>query len=288
MQEAIALDPGFAEAYAGLAGSLVTLGIYGAEPPDEAMPGALDAARSALELDPAISEAHAVRGAVQALYQWDWLGAEASFQEAIRLDPGYATGHHWYANHVLMPRGRFDEAERELRAALEIDPASATVAASRGLLLALDGNHEQATQQLQALLDRDPEFSLAHYFLGQVYDRQDRFDEAAAALHQALIFDRDSTEVFAMIAYSRARAGERTEAEKDLTGLDALSRDRYVSPALRGLIQLGLGDHEAAVANLEEAAKVRATELAWLNVRWYYDPLRGTSSFDAIVRRVFG
>jgi tetratricopeptide (TPR) repeat protein len=162
------------------------------------------------------------------------------------------------------------------------------VAASRGLLLALDGNHEQATQQLQALLDRDPEFSLAHYFLGQVYDRQDRFDEAAAALHQALIFDRDSTEVFAMIAYSRARAGERTEAEKDLTGLDALSRDRYVSPALRGLIQLGLGDHEAAVANLEEAAKVRATELAWLNVRWYYDPLRGTSSFDAIVRRVFG
>ncbi|HKP30786.1 MAG TPA: protein kinase [Gemmatimonadales bacterium] len=288
MEEAIALDPGYAEAYAGLADALVTLGIYGAEPPEASMLGALDAARSALELDPALAEAHAVRGAVQALYQWDWLHAEESFQQAIRRDPGYVTGHHWYANHVLMPNGRFEEAERELRIALEIDPASASVAASRGLLLALQGNDAEAIHQFQGLLDRDPEFGVAHYFLGQVYDRQDRFGAAEAALEQALVFGGESPEVIAMLAYSRARSGRKVPARAGLDRLRALGSSRFVSPALEALVHIGLGDVADAIARLEEAAEVRATELVWLKVRWQYDGLRGWSAFDAIVRRVFG
>lgn len=286
MEEAISLDPDYAEAYAGLADSLVTLGIYGAEPPDEAMEGALGAARSALDLDPKLSEAHAVRGAVQALYQWEWLQAEASFQEAIRLDPAYATGHHWYANHVLMPGGRFEEAGRELRAALELDPGAATVAASRGLLLALEGEDEQATQQFQSLLDRDPEFSLAHYFLGQVYDRQGRFDEAAAALRQALTFGGESPEVIATLAYSQGRAGRREEALKEWERLEALGESRYVSPTLFGLVEIGLGDFDAALTHLDRAVQIRATELPWLKVRWFYDPLRGERRFKEIIQKV--
>jgi serine/threonine-protein kinase len=288
MREAIALDAGYAEAHAGLADSLVALGIYGAMRPDEAMRGALDAARAALELDPALAEAHVVQGAVRALYEWNWRQAEASFREAIRLDPGYVTGHHWYANHVLMPRGRFDEAERELRAALELDPASASAAASRGLLRALEGRDEQAIREFQALLDRDPEFSLAHYFLGQVYDRLSRFDEAVAAFRQALTFGGESPEVIAMLGYTMARAGESADAEAEAERLRAMAGSRYVSPALHGLVQIGLGRHDAALAQLEEAAEVRAAELVWLNVRWQYEGLREEPRFDAIARKVFG
>jgi tetratricopeptide (TPR) repeat protein len=223
---------------------------------------------------------------VQALYQWDWLHAEASFQEAIRLDPGYATGHQWYANHVLMPRARFDEAERELRAALELDPGAVTVAASRGLLLALEGKDEQATQQFQSLLDRDPEFSLAHYFLGQVYDRQGRFDDAAAAFGQALTFGGESPEVIAMLAYSEGRAGRPDDALKEWERLEALGESRYVSPALFGLVEIGLGDFDAALTHLDRALQIRATELAWLKVRWFYDPLRGERRFKEIIQQV--
>ena len=286
MEEAIALDPGYAEAHAGLADSLVTLGIYGAMRPDEAMLGALEAARHALELDPALAEAHVVRAAVRALYQWDWKLAEEGFREAIRLDPGYLTGHHWYANHVLMPRGRFEEAERELRAALELDPAAASVAASRGLLRALEGKPEDAIHQLQALLDRDPEFSLAHYFLGQVFDRQERFAEAAASLEQALTFGGESPEVVATLGYTRGRAGQGDEARTGLDRLRKLAESRYVSPALPGLVHIGLGDPDAAISELEEASAIRAAELVWIKVRWQYDPLRGRSGFDALVRSV--
>jgi tetratricopeptide (TPR) repeat protein len=225
---------------------------------------------------------------VRALYEWNWRAAEQSFQEAIRHDPGYVTGHHWYANHVLMPNGRFDEAERELRTALEIDPASASAAASRGWLLALEGKDAEAVRHFQALLDRDPEFSLAHYFLGQVYDRQSRFDEAAASLRQALLFGGDSPEVIAMLAYTLARAGGPGAAAHEHDRLRALAASRFVSPALLGLVQIGIGDLPAALGHLEEAATLRATELAWLSVRWPYDPLRGDERFEAIVRRVLG
>ena len=288
MEEAIALDPSYAEAHAGLADSLVTLGIYGAVRPDEAMQGALDAARRALELDPALAEAHVVRGAVRALYQWDWKLAEENFREAIRLDPGYVTGHHWYANHVLMPAGRFAEAERELRAALELDPAAASVGASRGLLRALEGRDEDAIHQFEALLDRDPEFSLAHYFLGQIFDRQGRFDEAAASLDLALTFGGESPEVIATQAYSQARAGRSAEAGHGLARLLALQKSRYVSPALVAQVRIGLGENDEALAQLEAAASVHATELAWLGVRWQYDSLRGEPRFESILQMVSG
>ena len=288
MKDAIAIDPGYAEAHAGLADSLVTLGIYGALMPGEAMRGALEAAQSALDLDPALAEAHAVRGAVQGLYEWNWSAAEESFLAAIRFDPGYITGHHWYANHVLMPNGRFHEADRELRIALELDPASPSAAASRGLLRALEGRDEEAIHEFQALLDRDPEFSLGYYFLGQVYDRQSRFDEAVSSLRQALTFGGESPEVIAMLAYTIGRAGGTAEATRELDRLRALATTRFVSPALLGLACLGLGGRDAAINYLEEAVEIRAAELAWLKVRWQYDQLRGLPPFAAILRRVFG
>jgi Flp pilus assembly protein TadD len=286
MQEAIGLDPGYAQAHAGLADSLVTLGIYGVSPPAEVMPAAVASARRALELDPALAEALVVRGAVHALRDWDWAAAERDFAQAVQLDPRYATGHHWYANHVLMPQGRFNEASRALASALELDPGSPTVAVSRGLLFALRSDTARAVEQLQELLDRDPELAVAHYFLGQMYDRQERFDEARAALTQALTFGGESPEVIATLAYSEARAGRTVEARAGHERLMALAKSRYVSPALPALVQVGLGDHDAALTMLEEAVKQKAAEVVWLKVRWYYDPLRESARFKALVERI--
>jgi serine/threonine-protein kinase len=288
MQEAIGLDPSYAGAHAGLADSLVTLGIYGVSSPAEVMPAALDAARRALELDPALAEALVVRGAVRALRDWDWGAAEHDFRQAIELDPHYATGHHWYANHVLMPQGRFDEAARALTSALELDPGAPTVAISRGFLFALRGETARAIEQLQELLDRDPELAVAHYFLGQVYDRQSRFDEARAAFNQALAVGGESAEVLATLAYTEARAGRTTEAQSGYARLVGLGASRYVSPALLALVRLGLGDLDGAIGFLEEAVAVKATELVWLKVRWCYDPLRELPRFQAVVGRVGG
>ena len=283
MEEAISIDPAYAQAYAGLADSWVTLGIYGATPPLEAMARALEAAAKALELDPSLAEALVVRGAVRALRDWQWDAAEQDFREAITLDPGYPTGHHWLANHVLMPTGRFDEASRALASALELDPGSPTVALSQGFLLTLRVDDARAIEQFQRLLDRDPEFAAAHYFLGQVFDRQRRFGEAVSALEQALTFGGESPEVIAMLGYTHARAGDSANAERCEARLLALEATRYVSPALLALVRLGRGDLDGALGLLERAAEVRATELAWLGVRWFYEPLRKSPRFKALV-----
>jgi len=286
MEEALALDASYAQAWTGLADSWLTLGIYGAVAPVEAMPKAMEAVKQALALDATLPEALVVRGAVRALYDWAWADAEADLVEAIRLDPRYPTGHHWYASQCLMPTGRFDDAARELGTALELDPGSPAISLTRGLLLALQGRNDRAVEQFQRLLDRDPEFGIAHNFLGQTLERAGRFPEAVAALEQALTFGGESPEVLALLGYTHARAGDVADADRVEARLGSLQKGRYVSPALLALVRLGRGDAEGALTLLEQAAEARAAELAWIGVRWFYDPLREHPRFKALIARL--
>jgi serine/threonine-protein kinase len=286
MEEAIAADPEYPQAHAGLADSYATLGVYGALAPGDAMPRALAAADRALAIDPALADALVVRGAVRALYQWRWRDAETEFHEAIRQDPRYPTGHHWFASTVLMPLGRFEEAARAIDQALELDPRSPAISLTRGLLLALRGDDRGAIEQYERLLDQDPEFSVAHLFLSQVLERQGRFGEAIGALEQAATFGGESPEVLAMLAHTRARAGDTGEANRLEERLAALGSNRYVSPVLRAQARLGHGDRAGALDLLEEAVGVRAAELVWTGVRWIYDPLRDSPRFQAVLRTV--
>src|SRR5205085_2382590 len=124
--KAIAADPTYALAYAGLADSYLVLTSYNYLPAREAVPRARSAAAKALEFDPALGEAYTSRGWVKYVYDWDWPGAEGDFRQALKLNPGYATGHHWYADY-LTALGRFDEAGAEMRQAQELDPLSAII-----------------------------------------------------------------------------------------------------------------------------------------------------------------
>jgi serine/threonine-protein kinase len=286
MEEAVTLDGRYALAHAGLADAWVTLGIYGAAAPTEAMPRALAASTRALELDPSLAEALAVRGAVRALHDWQWKQAEADFREAIRLDPRYATGHHWFASQVLMPQGRFDEAAQELAAALALDRDSAAIDLTRGLLLVLRGDDRRAIEQFQRLLDRDPEFGVAHLFLGQVLDRQERREEAITALEQALTFSGETPEILASLGYAQARAGEVEKARAVLERLTGLGKSRYVSPAHLAQLHLGLGDRAGSLGLLEAAVRSRATEVVWLRVKWMYQPLHAEPRYHALLRQV--
>ena len=285
-EQALQADPAFGLALAGLGDSWVTLGIYGAAAPAEVMVPATAAVQKALEIEETLAEALTTRACIRSLYDWDWEAAEVDFRRAIELSPSYPTAYQWYATNHLAPRGRFAEAQAQLERARTLDPLNPAIGTSVGFVHMLDGQLDSAIRQHTAVLDLDPQFGIAHYFLGQVYEQQGRLEEAVAAFTRARDLTGHSAETVAALAHAEARQGNRTTAEELLAGLITPPAGRYVSPTRIALVHAGLGNADAALASLEEAHRLRATDLVWLRVWPWFAPLRGEARFERLVTAV--
>ncbi len=283
--EAVESDPGFALPYAGLADSYVLLGLYGAAPPSEVMPRGREAAVRALELDRTLAEAHTSLGCISSLYDWNWAKARESFRRAIELAPGYATAHQWYAMDYLTPLRQFERAASELRIAQELDPLSLPVLCSIAIQRFYMRDYAAAIAQCRQALEVDPEFATARLFLGLSHVQQERYGEAISALQAAAALE-ESDEALADLGYAYARAGEVRQSRKILDQLVERAPKRYVSSALIAQVHAGLGEAGPALERLERACEERATELAWLQVRPFFDPLREDPRFVALLSRL--
>jgi TolB-like protein len=285
-RQALDRDPSYALAFAGLAEACALRGVYGAAAPDLTMPQAREAAQEALARNPTLAEAHTVVGAVRSAYDWDWAGAEAAFRTAIEHAPQYPTAHHWLATMVLLPQRRFDEAAERLAHAQALDPLSTPIGVSRGLQHYFARDHDAAVSRYLEVLDIDPHFAMARYFLGQAYEQQGRHAEAVAALRQAIAESGGSQEMTAVLARTLASAGARGEAEALLADLMAQAERQYVAPSLVAQVFAGLGRDADALDWLERAADVRAADLIWLGVRPDFDAVRSHPRFTAILQRL--
>ena len=285
-REALAVDDAYAPAWAGLADSYVTLGIYGVRPPAEVMPLARDAGKRALAASPHQASAYASMACVDALYDWAWDRADAGFARAVELDPNLASAYQWRAMHHLLPLGKFAAAQSALTRAHELDPVSPAIAASRGLAASFAGDAPRALRELELALARDPDSPLLHFFhgvaLGTAGDAERALGEFDAA---AQLGDR-RPELIAAVGYTRARLGDRAAAETALVELAALARDRYVSPVAMAQVHAGLGDAARALDALDAAAEARAADLVWLNVRPTFATLRQEPRFAALAQRL--
>ncbi len=285
-EQAIGIDPRHAQSHAAIADSYVILGVYSHRQPGEVMPRAKAAAERALEVDASLAEAHTSLACVRALYEWDWAAADAGFRRAIAHNPQYATAHQWYAMNCLVPQGRFDDARVELERALALDPLSLAVHTSVGLCHFYERELASAAAALRETLELKGDFGTAHYFLGHVHIAMGRYDEAIAALEKAVTLQGGSAETEAALATAHALAYHRDVAERRLGELEARARGSYVSPALLAQIHLGLGNHEAALERLEEAAALRAADVVWLKIHPIYDAVRGHPRFRALLAQL--
>jgi serine/threonine-protein kinase len=283
---AIEHDREFALAYAGLADANVILGIYGAQAPSEVMEAARRAATRALELQPTLGEASASLACVRAVFDWAWPAAEAGFREAFARAPSHATAHQWYAMSLLAPAARFAEARAELDLAEELDPRSVAIATSRGILSYYARDYVTALREQQSVVLQYPSFGLGHFFLGQIQVAAGSPEAALEPLRHAVDLSDESSETLAALAHALAMAGRLSDAEALLARLEQRAKQRYVSPALIAQVSLGLGDRDGALDRLEEAARIRASDLVWLAVRPVYDPLRMEPRFLALTERI--
>lgn len=281
-EAAVARDPLYADAYAGLAEAHATLGFYGGVAPDIAMPRAKAAARRAIELSGSQPGPHATLGCVSAIYERQWREAAACFDRAIRLAPMHPTVRHWHAINYLVPLQRFDEAGEELRRACGADPISTPIHASVGILHYFARRFHDAERHLRETLALDAASSTVRLFLGLTLAETRRHDEAMRELELARALS-PSPEMTAAIGYVAARAGDAPAARRALADLESLARARYVSPSLIAQIHAGLGDTVAALDSLERASEVRALDLAWLAVRPVFDDLRSAPRLRALL-----
>jgi len=284
--QAIEEDPQYAPAFAGLADAYIILGLYGASPPQFVMPKAKAAASKALEIDRDLAEAHISLGCIKSVYDWDWRGAEEAFRAGIELNPNYAIAHHWYAINYLTPHGRFDDAIKEINRALDLDPISLVINTTVGLVHYFARQFDSAIDVFRKTLEVEPNFAMAHFFLGQTYTQKKMFNEALAKFEEANRLFGGSTNMKATYGTAAALAGKKDKAAEILDSLLETSREKYVSSYDIAAIYAGLGSRDKAFEWLEKAIDEHSYLLIYLNVDPILDGLRDAKRFKDIKKKM--
>ena len=284
-QTAVRLDPGYADAYAGMAGSYGPLAYLGHVPPTEALAGMRAAVTRALAIDDDLAEAHAARALLLAFHEWRLAEAEPAFRRALALDPGDATSHSWYAQY-LIATGRSDEALAESRRAIELDPLSLWINAGFGSRLYWARRFDEAIAQCRKTLELDPAYYPARRSLALAYSQQGAHEQAVRELERDGPGSASTPSGLADLGYIYARAGRSKDAHEVITELTNRSAREYVTPYALALVHAGLGENSRALEWLERAGEERSPRLVFLNVEPTFDGLRGDPRFAAVRRKL--
>ena len=286
-QTAIAEDPQYALAYAGLADCYGILGaaIVGTVPTSDVAQKATAAATEAVRLDPNLAETQTALATVQFNYNWDWAAAEAGLRRALQLNPSYATAHQRYSLY-LAAVGHTDESLAEMTRARALDPLSVSMNFSLGWRLYLARQYDQAIVQLQNTIDMDPSYLLSYIILGQSYEQQGRYAEAITDLQKAAALSPDNAPVMAALGHVYALAGRRADALKLLDELTKDSTHRYVSPYYLALLYMGLGDRQQTLTALQRAYDDRSNNMIFLRILPQFDSLRTDPGFQKLIQQI--
>ena len=263
--EAIARDPTFARAHAGIAAVWGDLAAFNLVPAAEAWPKARDAAERALALDRDLSDAHVVAGGMALWYDWDWTAAEAGLRRALALNPGDAWARGCYG-WFLLNRRRFDECGAAIRQALSYDPLSPLLYGFAVGLHAACGRSDEALANFRKAVELAPTFGLPYFHAGVAYVAQGRLDEAAAVVESGV---RQGLTVFwadCILGIARAKQGRREEAGAILARMIEQRQLAEVSCASIAWVAAALGDFGAAFEWFDRGYAERDGLMPWVHV----------------------
>ncbi|MBK7930247.1 MAG: tetratricopeptide repeat protein [Bryobacterales bacterium] len=285
-ERAIEVDRRCAPAWAGLADAYSLLADYGFEPTAAAMERGRPAALRALELDPSLAEAHTSLGFIQSFCDWDWSAAERSYRTAIGLNPGYATVRLWYGLDLLALQGRFAEARLELEFAERLDPLEPIIAEGCAYMSLLSREFERAEACYRRLMAASQHYAKAWTGCGRALWGMGRYDEALEMLEAGRRLAGDLPSVLGALGQVHAMAGHRDAAQGLLGQLYEMAKARHVPASCLALVHTGLGEHDAALAHLEQGVDRREMPLVQMKVHPGYDALRGQPRFEGLLRRM--
>jgi TolB-like protein/Flp pilus assembly protein TadD len=282
-QDAIRMDPTFAPAYVGLAGTYISYqDIFVGAPPSEIRPKAISAARKALELDPELAEAHAI---LAEMYQkqWKWAASEAEYKRAIELNPNDASAHRGYA-YWLACQGRTQEALAWVERGRELDPLGS--ADTIGFVLLMGRRYDESIREYRSVLAVHSDYTNARWGLGFALIVNNQTDQAIPELERTVAMMNRSPGSLDMLATAYAHAGRRKDALSLINELKKRRQRDYVPSGAFISSYLALGDYDQAFFWCYEAYKEQSAILQWLKVHPFFDPVRNDPRFVGLVHRV--
>jgi len=284
-QQAVKIDPSYALAYTGLADCYVLLGWNSYLPPKEAFPQGKLAAKTALQLDPDLAEAHTPLAALLWLHDWQWDKAQAEFKRSLELGPTYATANHWYAEYA-MTMGRHGEALARMKNGQDLDPLSLIINVAVGWTLYFAGRYDEAIQQLRQTVDLDPNYPVTYWILGLLLRKTGCYELAITEGETGVKLSGGSPLMRAALAHTLGMAGRTKEALQILDDLTKLAKQKYVAPYFFAGIHIGLGENNRAIEYLEKCYEEHSHWLIYLHIDPSMDALRDNPGFQGLLRRV--
>ena len=288
-EQAIAEDPSYALAYAGLADCYLVIPNYTNIPSQEAYLKAKQSALKALELDESLAEAHASLGGIKVDYEWDFPGAESELKRAIELNPNYATAHHWYAQY-LSEMGRHQEAINEIKRAQELDPFSLIINSIVGDTYIKARQYDQAIEQLHKTVEMDKNFVRSHRYLANAYQEKGMFAEAITELQTAATLSGENPEKATKRAEdlraALAAAGANGYWEKQLQFMLEDAGSQNISAYGVASLYARLKKNEDVFKWLEKAYAQRDPYLVYLKIDPPFDSIRSDQRIMDLMRRI--
>ena len=283
-QTAVAKDPSYALAFAGLADAYTILPITSDAPPREMLPLARNAASEAIRLNSSLAEAQSAGGDVDFWLEWDWGRSAERLRRAIQLDPNNATAHTRYGQ-LLSNSGRHTEAVAEVTKAHRLDPLSPITNTLAGQFLLYSGRYPEAIAALDKAFAIDPGFWVAHFVMAAIYERTGKPEAAIQSFEKAYRNSGGNLQALASKGYVLARSGRYAEADQIVHGLIEAGKTRFVPPSSIALVYAGLGNRESAFQWLEKGYETRDVHMVFLTIDPMWDDCRSDPRFQELLKR---
>jgi DNA-binding winged helix-turn-helix (wHTH) protein/TolB-like protein len=285
-ERAIALDRGFALAHVMLGYAYTSLNYLGDSPAKEVMPKAKAAYEQALKLDNQLAEAHTFLAQYKHIYEWNFASAEQLHRRAFDLNRNSADVHNHYALHLMMLRGRTEQAIMEIRRAEELDPTDGFILRNAAQVFYRARRYDEAIEQTRRAIDLNPSSPVFYPWMISAYEiKGDEQSAFAACLKQAEARGAGADEI-ARIRAAFAADGLKGYLRIELDRLLEQEKSRYVGQFNIAILYARLGEKEQALARLQRAVEDRNLYVTGLNVEPLWDSYRTDPRFMALAQRV--